>query len=137
MSDTATYEGKVNDVLELLKGMTALELSDLKKAIEDPFDVTAAAPVAMAAGPVAAGGGEAEAAAEKDSFAVKLTGFGDKKIQVIKAVRALLGLGLKEAKEFVDKAGAEPQIMKEAASKEEGEKIKAEIEEAGGSVELS
>jgi len=136
MSDTATYEGKVGEVLEVLKGMTALELSDLKKAIEETFDVTAAAPVAMAAGPVAAGGGEAEAAAEKDTFVVKLSSFGDKKIQVIKVVRGLMGLGLKEAKEFVDKAGAEPQIMKEAASKDEAEKIKAEIEEAGGSVEL-
>ena len=136
MSDTATYEGKVSDALEIIKVMTALELSDLKKAIEETFDVTAAAPMAMAAGPVA-GAGEAEAAAEKDSFAVKLTGFGEKKIQVIKAVRSLLGLGLKEAKEFVDKAAAEPQIMKEAASKDEGEKMKAEIEEAGGSVELA
>ncbi len=133
MSDTATYEGKVGEVIEVLKGMTALELSELKKAIEEVFDVTAAAPMAMAAGPVAAA--EAEDA-EPDSFAVKLTGFGEKKIQVIKAVRALLGLGLKEAKEFVDKAGAEPQVMKEAASKEEAEKIKAEVEEAGGSVEF-
>ena len=132
MSDTATYEGKVGEVIEVLKGMTALELSDLKKAIEEVFDVTAAAPMAMA--PVAAVG-EAEEAGEKDSFVVKLTGFGEKKIQVIKAVRALLGLGLKEAKEFVDKAGAEPQVMKEAASKDEAEKIKAEVEEAGGSVE--
>ncbi|MEN8148240.1 MAG: 50S ribosomal protein L7/L12 [Planctomycetota bacterium] len=132
MSDTATYEGKVGEVIETLKGMTALELSELKKAIEEVFDVTAAAPMAMAAGPVAAGG-EAEAA-EPDSFTVKLSGFGEKKIQVIKAVRALLGLGLKEAKEFVDKAAAEPQIMKEAASKEEAEKIKADVEEAGGSV---
>jgi large subunit ribosomal protein L7/L12 len=136
MSDTATYDGKVGEVIETLKGMTALELSELKKAIEEVFDVTAAAPVAMAAGPVAAGAGEAEEAGEKDSFSVKLTGFGDKKIQVIKAVRGLMGLGLKEAKEFVDKAAAEPQIMKEAASKDEAEKIKAEIEEAGGSVEL-
>ena len=135
MSDTATYEGKVNDALEIIKVMTALELSDLKKAIEETFDVTAAAPMAMAAGPVA-GAGEAEAATEKDSFAVKLTGFGDKKIQVIKAVRSILGLGLKEAKEFVDKAAAEPQIMKEAASKDEADKIKAEVEEAGGSVEF-
>ena len=133
MSDTAIYEGKVGEVIEVLKGMTALELSELKKAIEEVFDVTAAAPMAMAAGPVAAA--EAEDA-EPDSFAVKLTGFGEKKIQVIKAVRALLGLGLKEAKEFVDKAGAEPQVMKEAASKEEAEKIKAEVEEAGGSVEF-
>ena len=135
MSDTATYDGKVGEVIEVLKGMTALELSDLKKAIEEVFDVTAAAPMAMMA--PAAGGGEAEEAGEKDSFVVKLSGFGEKKIQVIKAVRSLLGLGLKEAKEFVDKAGAEPQVMKVAASKDEAEKIKAEVEEAGGSVELA
>jgi len=134
MSDTATYDGKVGEIIEVLKGMTALELSDLKKAIEEVFDVTAAAPVAMMG--AAAAGGEGEEAGEKDSFTVKLTSFGEKKIQVIKTVRALLGLGLKEAKEFVDKSGAEPQMMKEAASKEEAEKIKAEIEEAGGSVEL-
>ena len=137
MSDTATYEGKVGEVVEILKGMTALELSDLKKAIEDVFDVTAAAPMAMGMMPMAAAGGGEEAPAEKDTFAVKLTSFGEKKIQVIKAVRSLMGLGLKEAKDFVDKSGAEPQIMKEAASKEEAEKYKTEIEEAGGSVELA
>jgi large subunit ribosomal protein L7/L12 len=134
MSDTATYEGKVGEVIETLKGMTALELSELKTAIEDTFGVTAAAPVAMA-GPIA-GGGE-EAPAEKDTFVVKLTSYGDKKIQVIKAVRSLLGLGLKEAKSFVDAVDAEPQVMKEAASKDEAEKIKGEIDEAGGSVELA
>ena len=114
MSDTATYDGKVGEVIEVLKGMTALELSDLKKAIEEVFDVTAAAPMAMMA--PAAGGGEAEEAGEKDSFVVKLSGFGEKKIQVIKAVRSLLGLGLKEAKEFVDKAAAEPLKTEEGAS---------------------
>jgi large subunit ribosomal protein L7/L12 len=138
MSETTTYEGKVGEVVEILKGMTALELSDLKKAIEDVFDVTAAAPMAVGMMPAGgAGGGGEEEPAEKDSFAVKLTSFGDKKIQVIKAVRSLLGLGLKEAKEFVDKSAAEPQMMKEAASKEEADKMKQEIEEAGGSVELS
>ena len=136
MSDTATYEGKIGEVVEILKGMTALELSELKKAIEEVFDVTASAPMAMGVMPAAAGGAE-EAPAEKDTFAVKLTSFGEKKIQVIKAVRSLMGLGLKEAKDFVDKTGAEPQVMKEAASKEEAEKYKAEIEEAGGSVELA
>jgi large subunit ribosomal protein L7/L12 len=137
MSDTAVYEGKVGEVVELLKGMTALELSDLKKAIEETFDVTAAAPVAVAAGGPAAAAGEVEEAAEKDSFIVKLTGHGAQKIQVIKAVRAILGLGLKEAKEFVEKAATDPQIMKEAASKEEAEKMKEEIEKVGGTVELS
>jgi large subunit ribosomal protein L7/L12 len=133
MSDTAVFEGKVAEVIEILKGMTALELADLKKAIEVTFDVTAAAPMAMGMMPA---GGE-EAPAEKDSFVVKLTGIGGKKIQVIKAVRSLLGLGLKEAKEFVDKSAAEPQVMKEAAPKEEADKIKADVEEAGGTVELS
>jgi large subunit ribosomal protein L7/L12 len=135
MSDTATYEGKVGEVIEIISGMTALELSELKKAIEDTFDVTAAAPMAMAAAPGA--DGDADEPEEKDSFVVKLTSFGEKKIQVIKVVRTLLGLGLKEAKDFVDKCGAEPQIMKEAATKDEGEKMKADIDEAGGSVELS
>ena len=135
MSDTAVYEGKVAEVIEILKGMTALELADLKKAIEETFDVTAAAP--MGGMMMAAGGGGEEAAEEKDSFVVKLTGIGGKKIQVIKAVRSLLGLGLKEAKEFVDKSAAEPQVMKEAAPKEEADKIKADVEEAGGTVELS
>ena len=135
MSDTAVYEGKVAEVIEILKGMTALELADLKKAIEETFDVTAAAPM-MGGMMMAAGGGE-EAEEEKDSFVVKLTAIGSKKIQVIKAVRSLLGLGLKEAKEFVDKAAAEPQVMKEAAPKDEAEKIKADVEEAGGSIELS
>ena len=134
MSDAAVYEGKVADVIEVLKGMTALELADLKKAMEDTFDVTAAVAVAGPAGPAA---GEAEAAEEKDSFTVKLTGHGTAKIQVIKAVRSILGLGLKEAKEFVDKSATEAQVMKEAASKEEAEKMKQEIEDAGGSVELA
>jgi large subunit ribosomal protein L7/L12 len=135
MSDAAVYEGKVLEVVEVLKGMTALELADLKKAIEETFDVTAAVAVAGPAGP--AGGGEAEAAEEKDSFTVKLTGHGTAKIQVIKAVRSILGLGLKEAKEFVDKSAADAQVMKEAASKDEADKMKQEIEDAGGSVEIS
>lgn len=134
MSDAAVYEGKVADVIEVLKGMTALELADLKKAIEDTFDVTAAVAVAGPAGPAA---GEAEAAEEKDSFTVKLTGHGTAKIQVIKAVRSILGLGLKEAKEFVDKSATEAQVMKEAATKDEADKMKAEVEDAGGSVEIS
>ncbi len=137
MSGTAVYEGKVGEVIEALKGMTALELSALKKAIEETFGVTAAAPVAVAAaGPAAPAAGAAEAAPVKDSFKVMLSGLGEQKIQVIKAVRALLGLGLKEAKDFVDKAAAAPQVMKEAASKEEAEKMKKEIEEAGGTVQL-
>ncbi|MCU0726098.1 MAG: 50S ribosomal protein L7/L12 [Planctomycetes bacterium] len=137
MSETAVYPGKVGEVVEQLKTMTALELSALKKAIEETFGVTAAAPMAVMAG----GGGAAVAATEeapvKDTFAVKLTGVGEQKIQVIKVVRSLLGLGLKEAKDFVDKAAASPQVMKEAASKDEAEKMKKEVEEAGGKVELA
>ena len=132
MSETATYEGKVGEMIETLKGMTALELSELRTAIEDTFGVTAAAPVAVAAGPVLD-----DEPAEKDSFVIKLTSYGAKKIQVIKAVRSLLGLGLKEAKGFVDAVDAEPQVMKEAASKDEADKIKGEIDDAGGSVELA
>ena len=122
-------------VLETLGKMTVLELVELKKAIEEEWGVTAAAPVAVAAPGVAAPGGDGGAAAaeEKDSFDVVITGAGDKKIQVIKVVRAVTGLGLKEAKDLVDGA---PGTVKEGAAKEEADKIKAELEEAGASVEL-
>jgi large subunit ribosomal protein L7/L12 len=122
-------------VLETLGKMTVLELVELKKAIEEEWGVTAAAPVAVAApGAVAAGGdGAAAAEEEKDSFDVVLTAAGDKKIQVIKVVRAVTGLGLKEAKDLVDGA---PGAVKEGAAKDEAEKIKTELEEAGASVEL-
>ena len=124
----------VKNVLDSLGKMTVLELVELKNAIEEEWGVTAAAPVAVAAAP-AAGGGDAGAAAEeeKDSFDVILTGTGDKKIQVIKVVRAVTGLGLKEAKDLVDGA---PGPVKEGAAKEEAESIKAQLEEAGASVEL-
>jgi large subunit ribosomal protein L7/L12 len=122
-------------VLETLGKMTVLELVELKKAIEEEWGVTAAAPVAVAApGAVPAGGdGAAAAEEEKDSFDVVLTAAGDKKIQVIKVVRAVTGLGLKEAKDLVDSA---PGAVKEGAAKEEADRIKAELEEAGASVEL-
>ena len=113
--------------------MTVLELVELKKAIEEEWGVTAAAPVAVAAVGAPAGGGDGGAAEEKDSFDVVLTGAGDKKIQVIKVVRAATGLGLKEAKDLVDGA---PGAVKEALAKDEAEKLKAELEEAGASVEL-
>jgi large subunit ribosomal protein L7/L12 len=119
-------------VLETLGGMTVLELVELKKAIEEEWGVTAAAPVAVAAAPVAGGDGAA-AEEEKDSFDVVLTGAGDKKIQVIKVVRAATGLGLKEAKDLVDSA---PGAVKEGIAKDEAEKLKAELEEAGAGVEL-
>ena len=121
-------------VLETLGGMTVLELVELKKAIEEEWGVTAAAPVAVAAAPGAVAGGDGAAVdEEKDSFDVVLTGAGDKKIQVIKVVRAITGLGLKEAKDLVDSA---PGAVKEGAAKEEAESIKAQLEEAGASVEL-
>jgi large subunit ribosomal protein L7/L12 len=122
----------VKGVLDTLGKMTVLELVELKNAIEEEWGVTAAAPVAVAAAP-AAGGDGAAAAEEKDSFDVVLTGAGDKKIQVIKVVRAVTGLGLKEAKDLVDGA---PGNVKEGAAKEEAESIKAQLEEAGASVEL-
>ena len=119
-------------VLETLGSMTVLELVELKKAIEEEWGVTAAAPVAVAAAP-AAGGDGAAAAEEKDSFDVVLTAAGDKKIQVIKVVRAATSLGLKEAKDLVDGA---PNAVKEGLAKDEADKLKAELEEAGASVEL-
>ncbi len=121
-------------VLETLGKMTVLELVELKNAIEEEWGVTAAAPVAVAAAaPAGGGGGDAGAAEEKDSFDVILTAAGDKKIQVIKVVRAITGLGLKEAKDVVDGA---PGPVKEGVAKDEAEKLKAELEEAGASVEL-
>ncbi len=123
-------------VLETLGKMTVLELVELKKAIEEEWGVTAAAPMAVAAMPGAAPAGDGGAAAaeeEKDSFDVVLTAAGAQKIAVIKVVRAVTGLGLKEAKDLVDGA---PNPVKEGVTKEEAEKIKAELEEAGASVEL-
>jgi large subunit ribosomal protein L7/L12 len=122
-------------VLETLGGMTVLELVELKNKIEEEWGVTAAAPVAVAApgAAPAAGGGDGAAAEEKTAFDVMLTAAGDKKIQVIKVVRAVTGLGLKEAKDLVDGA---PSAVKEGAATEEAESIKAQLEEAGASVEL-
>ena len=122
----------VKNVLDSLGKMTVLELVELKNAIEEEWGVTAAAPAAVAAAP-AAGGGDGAAAEEKDSFDVILTATGDKKIQVIKVVRAITGLGLKEAKDLVDGA---PGPVKEGAAKEEADSIKAQLEEAGAEVEL-
>ncbi|MBW3556469.1 MAG: 50S ribosomal protein L7/L12 [Actinobacteria bacterium] len=121
------------EILDSIAGMTVLELSELLKDFEEKFGVTAAAPVAAAA---PAGGGGADAAPaeeEKDEFDVILTGAGDKKIQVIKEVRALTSLGLKEAKDLVDGA---PKPVLERATKEDAEKAKAQLEAAGASVEL-
>ena len=125
----------VDTVFEQLGKMTVLELVELKKAIEEEWGVTAAAPVAVAAGGAApvAGGDGAAAEEEKTEFDVVLTGAGDKKIQVIKVVRAITGLGLKEAKDLVDSA---PKPVKEGAAQEEADSIKAQLEEAGATVEL-
>ena len=119
-------------VLETLGKMTVLELVELKKAIEEEWGVTAAAPAAAAAAP--AGGGDAAAAVEEQTaFDVILTATGDKKIQVIKVVRAITGLGLKEAKDVVDGA---PGPVKEGVAQDEADSIKAQLEEAGASVEI-
>ncbi len=123
---------KVQDVIEIVKGMTVLELSELVKAFEEEFGVSAAAPVAVAAAP-AAGAAPAEAAEEQYEFDVILTSAGEKKINVIKVVRELTSLGLKEAKALVDEA---PNPVKEKVSKEEANEIKAKLEEAGASVEI-
>ncbi|HVM39226.1 MAG TPA: 50S ribosomal protein L7/L12 [Acidimicrobiia bacterium] len=122
------------ELLDVFKEMTVLELNDFLKAFEEEFDVEAAAPVAMAAvAAPAAGGDGAGAAEEQDEFDVVLASAGDKKIQVIKEVRALTSLGLKEAKELVDSA---PKPVLEKVSKEDAEKAKAQLEGAGASVEL-
>jgi large subunit ribosomal protein L7/L12 len=120
------------EILDSIAGLTVLELSELLKEFEEKFGVTAAAPVAQFVGP-GAGAAPVEAEAEQDEFDVVLTAAGDKKIQVIKEVRALTSLGLKEAKDLVDSA---PKAVLEKVTKEEAEKAKAQIEAAGGSVDL-
>src|SRR6056297_1596790 len=120
-----------DDILNAIAEMSVMEVVELVSAMEDKFGVSAAA--AVAAAPAAAGGGEAAAAEEKDEFEVVLTAAGEKKVNVIKVVRAITGLGLKEAKALVDEA---PSPIKEGASKEEAEDIKKQLEEAGGAAEL-
>jgi len=122
-----------DELLDVFKNMTVLELNDFLKKFEEEFDVTAAAPVAVAAAAAPAAGGDGGAAEEKDEFDVVLAAAGDKKIQVIKEVRALTNLGLKEAKDLVDSA---PKPVLEHVSKEDAEKAKAQLEEAGATVEL-
>ncbi len=128
MSSQITKE----DVVKFIEGMTVLELSELVKELEAKFGVSAAAPVAVAAS-VSAGAEVASAAEEKTEFDVVLTGFGDQKIQVIKVVRAITGLGLKEAKDMVEGV---PKPIKEGVSKDEAADIKKKIEEVGGTVEI-
>ena len=120
------------DVIEFIASMSVLELSELVKEMEEKFGVSAAAPVAVAAA-APAGDGGGEAAAEKTEFDIILTAAGDKKIQVIKEVRAITGLGLKDAKALVDEA---PKPVKEGVPKDEAEKIKSQLEEAGAQVEM-
>ena len=126
---------KIEEALDIIKGMTLLELRDLNKAIEEEFDITAAAPMMMAAaGAPAAGDGAAAAVEEKTEFDVVLKDFGEKKINVIKAVREVVsGLGLKEAKELVEGA---PATVKEGIAKDEADEIKAKLEEAGATVDV-
>ncbi len=121
------------ELLSVFEEMTVLELKEFLDAFEEKFDVTAAAPVAMAAAPAAGGGGEEAAAEEKDEFDVVLTAAGDQKIQVIKEVRSLTSLGLKEAKELVDSA---PKPVLEAVDKDAADKAKEALEAVGASVEL-
>jgi large subunit ribosomal protein L7/L12 len=121
-----------DQLIEAIKGMTVLELSEMVKALEEEFGVSAAAPVAVAAAP-AAGAAEAAPAEEQTAFDVMLTAFGDQKIQVIKVVRALTGLGLKEAKDVVEGA---PSAIKEGVTKDEAEDAKKQLEDAGASVEI-
>ena len=120
---------KITNILEEIKTLTIIELADLVKAVEEEFGVSAAAPV----GVVAVAGAAAPVAEEKTEFDVILTGFGDKKLNVVKAVKEITGLGLKEAKEMVDGA---PSTVKEGVSKEEAESIQKALEEAGAVVEL-
>ena len=131
MSEETTVDLSENaaKVLEMIEGMTVLEMNDLVKAMEEKFGVSAAAPVAVAAG----AGPAAEVAEEKDEFDVILAAAGDKKIQVIKEVRSITGLGLKEAKEMVEGA---PKPVKEGLPKDEAEKLKEQLEGVGATVEL-
>lgn len=122
-----------DDVIEFIANMSVLELSELVKELEEKFGVSAAAPVAMMAGVPAGGGAGEEAAQEQTEFDVILTAIGDKKIQVIKEVRAITGLGLKEAKSLVEEA---PKAVKEGIVKEDAEKIKEQLEGAGAQVDI-
>ena len=128
MAETSTIE----QVVGIIENMTVMELSELSKTLQDKFGVSAAAPMMMGAMPMGAGGAAA-AEEEKTEFTPHLTAVGDKKIQVIKVIREITGLGLKEAKDLVDKA---PSAVKEAVSKEEAESIQAKLQEVGAVVEI-
>ncbi|AAD35540.1 ribosomal protein L7/L12 [Thermotoga maritima MSB8] len=125
----------IDEIIEAIEKLTVSELAELVKKLEDKFGVTAAAPVAVAAAPVA-GAAAGAAQEEKTEFDVVLKSFGQNKIQVIKVVREITGLGLKEAKDLVEKAGSPDAVIKSGVSKEEAEEIKKKLEEAGAEVEL-
>jgi large subunit ribosomal protein L7/L12 len=131
--EAVKVEGKMAEFIEYIQGITVLELSQLVKALEEKLGVSAAIPVAAAAAPAAGGAAAGAAAAEKTEFTVVLAGAGTNKIAVIKEVRAITSLGLKEAKDLVEGA---PKNVKEGASKDEAEKIKKQLEAAGAKVEL-
>ena len=140
MSEEATVDPKVEEtspkvgeIIETISGLSVLELAELVKALEDKFGVSAAAPMIMAGAAPADGAGAGPEEVEKDEFDVVLTGIGDKKIQVIKVVREITSLGLKEAKALVDEA---PKPVKEGVSKQEAEEIQAKLSEAGASAEI-
>ncbi len=133
MSEGTNVSAKLAEIIEKIGALTVLELAELVKAMEDKFGVSAAAPVMMAGMMPAAGGAAQEAAVEKDTFDVILTGSGEKKIQVIKVVREITNLGLKEAKALVDEA---PKPVKEGCTKQEAEEIQGRLQEAGATVEL-
>jgi large subunit ribosomal protein L7/L12 len=124
---------KINEVIEIVKGLTVLELSELVKAFEEEFGVSAAAPVMAAVGPAAGAAATVAAEEEQTEFDVILNAAGEKKINVIKVVRELTGLGLKEAKDLVDGA---PKPVKEKVTKEEAESVRAKLEEAGAQVQV-
>ena len=128
--NTKMASEKIIAIVEEIKSLSILELNELVKAVEEEFGVSAAAPVAVAG---AAAGAAAPVAEEKTEFDVIMTGFGDKKLNVIKVIREITGLGLKEAKEMVEGC---PKAVKEGVSKDEADKIKAQLEEAGASVEI-
>ena len=128
--ETIEVPAKFKDIVEKIEGMSVLDLSELVGILEEKFGVSAA-PMAVAGAPVA-GGGDSAGAEEKTAFNIELKGAGEQKIQVIKVIKEVLGLGLKEAKDFVDGA---PKVVKEGASKEEADEIKKKLEEAGASVE--
>jgi large subunit ribosomal protein L7/L12 len=132
MSEEATVSPKIEEIIDTVGSLTVLELAELVKALEEKFGVSAAAPMIVAGAP-ADGDDSAVAAEEKDSFDVVLTSAGDKKIQVIKVVREITSLGLKEAKALVDEA---PKAVKEGITKQEAEEIQTKLSEVGGKVEI-